>query len=142
MKDIDIAVELLNKENLTITIVKNGKCFYKSRERGIKPLYEALINYRDEMEGASSADKIVGKGAALLYKEGKIDTIFAKIISESSLEVLEKENINIYREKVVPYIKNRDKNGMCPIETMALEDDNIGSLLSRIENFLKKNNLI
>jgi len=142
MKDIDIAVELLNKESLTIAMVKNGECFYKSRERGIKPLYEALVNYRDEMEGASSADKIVGKGAALLYKEGKIDTVFAKIISESSLQIFKKENINIYREKVVPYIKNRDKSGMCPIETMAVEDDNIESLLSGIENFLNKNNLI
>ncbi len=142
MKDIDIAKKLLYKENLTITIVKNGKCFYKSKERGIKPLYEALLKYKDDMEGASSADKIVGKGAALLYIEGKVENLYAKIISKNSLEVLEKHNINIYKDEVVPYIKNRDKSGMCPIETMAVEDDNIDSLLERIEKFLKKNNLI
>jgi iron complex outermembrane receptor protein len=100
------------------------------------------MNHEEKLDGASAADKIVGKGAALLYVRGKIENLFAKVISKSSLEVLENENIYIEKEKLVPYIKNRDQTGMCPIETMAEEDGNIDSLLIRIESFLKNNNLI
>jgi hypothetical protein len=142
MSDLKIAKEILEKDNLTLAIVKDGECFFKSKERGIKPLYTALMNHEEKLDGASAADKIVGKGAALLYVRGKIENLFAKVISKNSLEVLENVNIYIEKEKLVPYIKNRDLTGMCPIETMAEEDGNIDSLLIRIESFLKNNNLI
>lgn len=142
MRDLKIAKEILEKDNLTLAIVKDGECFFKSKERGIKPLYIALMNHEDKIDGASAADKIVGKGAALLYVRGKIENLFAKVISKSSLEVLKNENIYIEMDKLVAYIKNRDQTGMCPIETMAEEDGDIDSLLIRIEGFLKENNLI
>ncbi len=142
MRDLELAKEIMNNEELTLALVKDEECFFKSKERGIKPLYIALINHKDRLKGASAADKIVGKGAALLYIRGEVNNIYAKVISKSSVEVLEKQGIFIEKEIMVPYIKNRDKSGMCPIETMAEEDENIDSLLSRIENFLKVNNLI
>jgi len=142
MRDLELAKEILDKEGLTLALVRDEECFYKSKERGIKPLYIALINHKEKLKGASAADKIVGKGAALLYIRGEVNDIYAKVISKSSVEVLEKEKISIEKEIMVPYIKNRDMSGMCPIETMAEEDGDIDSLLKRIEKFLKMNKLI
>ena len=142
MRDLELAKEILDKEKLTLALVKDEECFFRSKERGIKPLYIALMNHKEKLKGASAADKIVGKGAALLYIRGEVANIYAKVISKSSVEVLENKKISIEKEKMVPYIKNRDMSGMCPIETMAEEDGNIDSLLKRIESFLKVNNLI
>jgi|SRR6056297_2287634 len=142
MEDLKIAKQILDKEELTLAIVKNEECFFKSKERGIKPLYMALMNYKDKLEGASAADKIVGKGAALLYIRGRVENLYAKIISQNSISVLEENRIIVQGETIVPYIKNRELTGMCPIETMAEEDGNIDTLIKRIEIFLDKNNLI
>ncbi len=142
MRDLELAKEILDKEGLTLALVKDKECFYKSKERGIKPLYIALMNHKEKLKGASAADKIVGKGAALLYIRGEVNDIYAKVISKSSVEVLEKEKISIEKEIMVPYIKNRDMSGMCPIETMAEEDGDIDSLINRIEKFLEVNKLI
>jgi len=142
MRDLKLAKEIMNNEGLTLALVKDEECFFKSKERGIKPLYIALMNNKEKLKGASAADKIVGKGAALLYIKGEVKNIYAKVISKNSVQVLEKQKIFIDKEIMVPYIKNRDKSGMCPIETMAEEDENIESLLSRIEIFLKVNKLI
>jgi len=142
MKDLKLAKEIMEKEELTLVIVKDEECFFKSKERGIKPLYTALMNHKNKLDGASAADKIVGKGAALLYIRAKVENLYAKTISKNSLGVLEEKSIKVEGETVVPYIKNRDLTGMCPIETMAEEDDNIDNLIKRIGIFLDKNNLI
>ena len=66
MNDIQLAWNTLNKQNLTLVIVKKGKILYRSTERGIKPLYLALQELDKDLIGASLADRVIGKAAALL----------------------------------------------------------------------------
>lgn len=137
MKDVDMAKELLEKEKLALAIVKDGKLVFSSYERGIKPLYTAVEQLKDELESSSVADKVTGKAAAMLCKYANIKELNTKLISENAISVLEETSIIYEYDESAPYIKNRDKTGMCPVETLSLKTNNINELLSGIANFLE-----
>ena len=138
MNDIDIAKATLEKNDLSLAIVKEGKVLYSSSAKGIKPLYTALEEIGGELSGASIADKVIGKAAALLCNSVGIKAIYTKLISEQAIKILKKTNIEFYYNQVVPYIKNRDKTDMCPIEKMAETTDDHEEMISKLEDFFEK----
>ncbi|MBV1757009.1 MAG: DUF1893 domain-containing protein [Dethiosulfatibacter sp.] len=142
MKDIDIAKTVLSTEKQSLVIVKNGQIIYKSDRRGIYPLYMAVKECGPELEDASAADKVVGRGAAQLYQFSKVKSIYTYMISEGTREVFKENHIAFETEKTVPFIKNREGTGMCPVETLSYEAETFDDLLKRIEDFLTKLNLI
>lgn len=142
MKDIDIAKTVLSTEKQSLVIVKNGQIIYKSDRRGIYPLYMAVKECGPELEDASAADKVVGRGAARLYQFSKVKSIYTYMISEGTREVFKENHIAFETEKTVPFIKNREGTGVCPVETLSYEAETFDELLMRIEDFLTKLNLI
>lgn len=138
MKDIALAKNLLNDEKKAIVIVKDGEVIFSSKDKGIKPVCAALNEFKDELQGSSVADKVIGKAAAMIYKHADIKELSTKLISERAVDVLKNTSIVYDYEKLVPYIKNRDQSGLCPIETLSLQTDNIDELLLKISNFLEK----
>jgi uncharacterized protein DUF1893 len=137
MKDIDIAKELLEEEQLTLAIVKNGKIIFTGKEKGIKPLFTAVSELKEEIRGSSIADRVTGKAAAMLCVYAEIKELCTKVLSENAVEVLLNSSVLYEFEKSTPHIKNRDRTGMCPIETLSLKSNNIQELLLNISNFLE-----
>lgn len=137
MKDIELAKKLLDNEKKALVIVKDGRVLYSSDGRGIKPIYTALKEFKVELKGASIADKVIGKAAAMICQDGQIKELSTKLISESAIDVLKNTSIIYDYEKSVPYIKNLDQSRMCPVETLSLKANNIDDLLEEICNFLK-----
>lgn len=136
MKDIDIAVELLEKEKLALAIVKDGKVIFSSSDKGIKPLYTAVKEQKNELEGSSVADRVTGRAAAMLCSYAGIKQLKTKLISDNAINVLKETSISYEYDEHTSYIKNRDKTGMCPVETLSLKANNIDELLTGIEAFL------
>jgi tyrosine-protein phosphatase YwqE len=137
MNDIEMAKKYLEEENLTIAVVKNGKLIYKGQEKGIKPMYTLATKMKEISRDASIADRVIGKGAAMLCKYIDIKEVYGQLISSSALKVLEKNHIVYSYDKICPYIKNRDKTDLCPIEKLSIDVEDIDILLERIEEFLK-----
>lgn len=138
-KDIDIAKELLVKEQLNICIVKNGRLVFKSKNRGIKPMYQAVTDCFEQLENASVADRVIGRAAGLLNVYSKVANVYSDVISDNAVELLEAHQINVTYKVKVPNIKNRDKTDLCPIEKLSstIGDTNYNKLLDDIEIFLK-----
>lgn len=136
MKDIELARNLLDNEQRAIVIVKDGRVIFSGDGKGVKPIYTALNELKDELRGSSVADKVIGKAAAMIYEHAAIKELSTKLISENAINVLEKTSIIYEYEKSVPYIKNRDQSGMCPVETLSLKVNNIEDLLIEISSFL------
>lgn len=136
MRDIEMAVELLENNKLTLTMVKNGKLIYSSEDKGIKPLYTAYAQKVD-MKGSSVADRVTGKAAAMICAEIGINELHTKIISDNAINVLEATDIVFNYDESTPFIKNRDKTGMCPVETLSLKTGNMDELITGIESFLE-----
>lgn len=138
MKDIELAMKRLKKENLTLVAVKNGEIIFESNERGIKPMYILATEKADLAKYASIADKVIGKGAALLCAHIGIKKVYTDLISLSAVEVFKKYGIEYEFENCCEYIKNRDQTGSCPIEAIANDIENPLILVDRLYEFLNK----
>lgn len=138
MKDIDLAIKTLEEKDLTLAAVKDGKIIFESYDRGIKPMYILATEKRVLAKGSVIADKVIGKGAALLCAHMGIKRIYTKLISLSAREVLTRYNIEYKFENCCEYIKNRDQTGSCPIEEIATDIDDPLILLDKLEKFLNK----
>lgn len=136
MRDIDMAVELLEKEELALAIVKDGKSIFTSSGKGIKPLYTAYEEHKDELEGSSVADRVTGRAAAMLCAYSGVKQLKTKLISENAINVLNKANVLYEYDECTPFIENRDRTGMCPVEILSLKNDDIDGLLKEIKKFL------
>lgn len=111
-------------------------------KRGVADLFYLLNNYPDFLDGASIADKVVGKGAAALMVLGKIKNVYADVISLPALTLLREAGYHdhIQFEEVVPFIQNRDATGSCPVEAMCRDEKSVDAMYSLIEDFINKIN--
>lgn len=112
MEDLNKSKALLLKEGYTCVLCR-GDELYTSRHRGVRPLMELLDT---DTAGFSAADKVVGKATALLYCLLGIRQLYARIISDAAIQVLEQHNIPVQWDTRVAYIVNREGNGRCPME--------------------------
>jgi hypothetical protein len=135
MRDVDMAKEYLEKENLSLAVVKNGNLIFKSHEKGIKPIYTLAVKVED-VKGSSLADRVIGKGAAMICKYIGVKEVYGSLISEAAAEVLNMADIKFSYGEICPYIRNRDNTGICPIEKLSLETEDVHELLDKIERFL------
>ena len=137
MTDIEIAKELLKKEKYTLVVVKDGDLLFTSKEKGIKPMYRLISDMKERVRGASIADKVIGRGAALLSSYVNIKEVFGEVMSKEAIEVLEENNINYSFSIICDYIKNRDKTGLCPIENLSLGKTDVKVFIGELESFFK-----
>ena len=109
------------------------------RQRGVADLYYLLKHETDFIKGASIADKVVGKAAAALMILGGMNKVYADVISQPALDLLQKYHMEVSYEKVVPHIENRTQSGWCPLETRSFQAETAEEILPIIEDFIKNN---
>lgn len=110
-------------ENHTLAIVC-GDTAQTYNERGIKTLLSILSDNPALLCGASVADKVVGKAAALLMVKGKVKEVYAEVISESATDIFRKYRIPFAYGTIADKIINRSGTGMCPMEQTVVGIDN------------------
>ncbi len=132
MNNLDKAKEML-KDN-SLALVKNEKV-YLSDLKGVKPLLDFLKNNVD-LEGFSLADKVIGKGVAFLILKAKIKNVYTKIISKPALDLLIKNDIEVYYDLLIENIINRTKTDLCPIEKAVLDVNDVDIAYQKIINKL------
>ncbi|NLV88162.1 MAG: DUF1893 domain-containing protein [Tissierellia bacterium] len=135
MKDIEIAKNIFQKEDMAIVVVKNGVVVFKSKDRGIKPIYRLAKEMKEEAHGASIVDKVIGKGAALLCGYLGIKEVHGVLMSKEGQTILDRYKIPYTMDISCPYIMNRDKTDYCPIEKLSLDIEDPEIFLSRVEEF-------
>ena len=133
---LEQAKSLLLSSESTIVVVSNGEIF-TSKERGVKPLLHLLTEKKGFLKGASVADKVIGKAAALLMVYGEIKEVHTLIISEPAIRVFEKYNIPCFYDKKVDRIVNRTGDGLCPMETLCLDVEEPKEAFQKITDFIK-----
>ncbi len=120
MTDIsEKAKALLHRENYSIVIM-NGNT-YTSTKKGISPLMDILADNPSFLNGATVADKVIGRAAALLMIYGGVKEVYSDVISTHALDIFKANDILVEYGECVPYIINRTKDGMCPMENAVLD---------------------
>lgn len=135
--DLKEAVQILLEKGHTCVLVK-GNIRYTSDQRGVKPLLE-WIEAGMNLSGFSVADKVVGKGAAMLYVLLQVHAVYAPVMSESAYEVLKKYGIEVFVEdSLVKRIRNRTDTGFCPIEECVLDMEDVSMAYEAIKERVSK----
>ena len=109
-----IAKEVLESGGYTC-VLTDGTSLHTSTLRGVKPLVQFLEG-RNIPENLYAADKVVGKATAYLYILLRIHALYAKVISQPALAVLNHYGIAVSYDVLVPNIINRKGDGICPFE--------------------------
>lgn len=91
----------------TISLAKDETVLF-SEKKGIAPMIDFLSEGVD-LTGFSVADLVVGKAVALLFVKSGITRVYAKVLSISGINVLEKYGVYYEYDALTEKIINRDK---------------------------------
>jgi hypothetical protein len=140
-QDLTLAKKrLLKEKSLTLAIAKNGEIILESSSHGISGFLEAVEKLGDMLNGASVADKVVGKAIALLCVYAKVRMVYAATLSKEAKKFFEKYGVYHEWEELVENILDFNKAGVCPFEKLATEISNPNKAYKRLkalQNFLK-----
>lgn len=127
--------EILDREGCSLVIRSQGKeqCYWK---RGVADLLFLLHNAPDELRQAQLADKVIGKGAAALMVLGGVIEVYAHVISQPALQLLEDAGVSVSYSQCVEYIINRAGTDWCPVEKLCRSAATAEECLPLIEQFL------
>lgn len=134
MKEI---INLLHTQKCSCVIAGAAGEIRSFHQRGVADLYTLLCQEPQFLHGASVADKVVGKAAAALMVKGQIKELHTDTISTPALKLLQAAHIPVEYTQAVPYIRNCDNTGWCPLETRCYEEDSIDILFTIIDRFIK-----
>lgn len=101
-------------------VIANNESIRTFKQSGIADLYGLLRQDAPFLQGAVIADKVVGKAAATLMILGNARRIYADVISQPALELLQDTNTGLISDSLFLLLKIRTKTGWCPLESAAL----------------------
>lgn len=130
--------DLLSSNSYTLAVIRENQVVFHSQERGIKPLYTLYQEQPELLKGALVADKVTGKAAAVLSVLCGVKEVYSDLISEHALEVLQQGGVKASYLQKTPYIINRTKTGMCPMETLVLSAESPEEAAERLQEFFKQ----
>lgn len=129
-------IELLHREQCSC-VIANGD-IRTFRQRGVADLYELLNREPEFLQGASIADKVIGKAAAALMVLGGVKEIYADVISEPALALLQEAAVKVSFGQAVDHIINRTQTGWCPLETICYQIKSAPEILPLIREFIER----
>ena len=116
--DIEIAKSDIGKKGFALSVVKDGKTIIQSKTPGVSALVTAIEKDRQSFRGASAADKVLGRAAAMLFVYSEVKCVFALLASQDALATLKMFSVPFECEKTVAQILNRTQTSTCPFESL------------------------
>lgn len=121
MHDLEIAKEELYNKNLTLAIVKNGTIIFQTDSHRVSGFVDAIEKFGSQLNGASVADRVVGKALALLCVYAGVRQVHAEVLSRKAQAVLESNRILFECKEIVDNVLDLRKAGVCPFEMVAAD---------------------
>jgi hypothetical protein len=110
--------KLVNSE-CNLMIFRGDVLVFSSRGRGIAPLIEAIDSVgREGLSGVTTADRVVGKAAALLNLYMGASEVHAGVISGGAKELLEEHGVGYEFLEDTDVVKAKDGVVFCPFEKL------------------------
>ncbi len=119
-------------------IATHGNQIYKSSGLGVKPI---ILPMREDLyfcKDYEVADTIIGRAATLLLILSGATAVYGKIMSRPAVEVFTLHEVEYQYGTLVDVIKNREGNGVCPLEDAVKTIHNPQIAFSIIEERIKE----
>lgn len=117
-------------------VIRQGDVIRTFRQRGVADLWQLCQSDEHFLQGALIADKVIGKGAAALMIHGGVNQVYADVISQPALALLQTHGIDTSYTQLTDRILNRRADGLCPVETLCVDLESIADMLTAINNFI------
>jgi hypothetical protein len=138
MKDLATATERLKRSSDSLVVVKDGNILISTQKGGIRPLFDAVSELGYKMEGSCIADKVIGKAAAALCISAGVKGVYTPVMSRAAKGLLANNGIIHSTHLLVPWILNKDRSDLCPLEKLTMETDNWMEIVEIVKEFLSK----
>jgi hypothetical protein len=116
--DLEIAKNGLSEKHLSLSVVKGRHVIFEAKTHGVMGFLEAVEKLEDRLDGASVADRVVGKAIALLCVYVNAKAVYAITISRTAKAVLEGNAVYVQWDTLVESILDADKSKTCPFEQL------------------------
>ena len=103
----------------TLRVYRADKLIFASSREGVSSLLEYAGRFTTGEPGVTVFDQVVGNAAALLLSKIACREVYSPLGSRLAAETLLRFGIGYRFTKTVPYIKNRGRNGICPMEELS-----------------------
>ena len=128
MTNLEIVKQKLYEDNASLVVLfKDGTC-KKYYHRRVEDIVSILKEDKDALKGATIADKVIGKVAGSILTVAGVSEIYADVISEFAIPVLEEHSIKYEYKNKVDFIINNDKTGMCPMENKFKDEIDLNNI--------------
>lgn len=134
MTNLEKVKEKLYETNASLVVLyANGECksYYQNR---IKDIREILKEDKSALKDAIIADKVIGKVAGSILAVAGVKEIYADVMSQYAIPVLEENQINYEYKNLTDYVRNNEKTGMCPMENKYKEEEDIYKIYEELLN--------
>ena len=134
MTKLEEIKDILHQKKASLVVYyANGeiKEYYQDRIKDIKNI---LKENKEALNGAIIADKVIGKVASSILTVAGVKEIYADVISQYAIPVLEENNIKYEYLEKVEFIRNKDNTGMCPMENKYKDEKDINIVYNEMLN--------
>jgi len=101
---MDLLIEKLHTEQCTLVVLHEGN-IRTFDGRGVRKLYNLINDEPELFHGSKLADKAIGRTAARMMVDGGVAEVYADVISEQALSVLEDADIRVTFDKKVDHAR-------------------------------------
>ena len=129
-----------------IELIKGDECrgaircadgsVHKFTHRGVVDLFKLVVESGVSLRGAVAADRVIGRGAALLMIKGGVSRGHAFMMSKSARQVLHAAGVDCSCDQEVEHIANRDGTDICPVEKATVNTVDPDEAAEKIRHFL------
>ena len=126
---------ILHDEGLTLVLKSANGEIHRYTQRGIKDLMTLVSTNPEILREALIADKAVGKAAAACMVAGGVKQVWADVMSEPALALLQNHGVTAECDTLVDHIINRTGDGWCPMERLSRDENDPAAIIQRIRDF-------
>ena len=128
-------IDILHNERLTLVVKSADGTIHRFTQRGVKDLLTLVTQGPEILNGSSIADKAVGKAAAACMIQGGVMHVWADVMSEPALALLQDHGVKAESGQLVHHIINRTGDDWCPMERLSRGLDDPEAIIQKIQDF-------
>lgn len=131
-------IDILHDEGLTLVVRSNDGKISRFTQRGVKDLISLVTEQPEVLQGALIADKAVGKAAAACMVVGGVRQVYADVMSEPALALLQAHDVDTQYGQLVDHIINRTGTDWCPMEKLSRDEDDLAAIIQKVKHQLQR----
>jgi len=116
INDINLARKTLSSEDYSIVVISGGKILTHEKGDGVKPFMKTINELGNNLDGKVIGDRILGRASALLCRYIKAKGVYSPQGTKTGIALLIMGGVPCQVDKLIPIIKNRTGDGLCPFE--------------------------